>query len=88
MSLVRYGHVSVVIATILGIGITVFELSTPVYGFTIAWALAAVASGVELDEHEYDWSDAYQSGARVQRALAWIGAVLCVTASEAVFATT
>lgn len=81
LSLVAMGNSSVVLATVLGIGITVFGVSTAAYAITIAWALMAIASGVQLQEHELDWSDALQSGRRVQRALAWTGAILCVTAA-------
>jgi hypothetical protein len=87
-AMVGVGHASAVLATALGVGVTVFEWSTPAYGLTVAWALAAVANGTKLDvrdEHEHDWSDALQTGARVQRALCWTGAVLCATAAGSTF---
>jgi hypothetical protein len=87
-SMVAAGHASAVLATALGVGVTVFEWSTPAYGLTVAWALAAVANGTKLDVHhgdERDYSDALQTGARVQRALCWTGAVLCATAAGSTF---
>lgn len=86
LSLVAVGHSSIVLATVLGVGITVFDISTVVYGITMAWALAAIASAARLKEHEQDWSDAFQSGARVQCALSWTGALLCFIAAIFTFA--
>jgi hypothetical protein len=100
-SMVAAGHASAVLATGIGVTATVFELSSPAYGLTLAWALAAVANGIKTtdgsssssssagennnnnndnDEHAH-FSDAMQTGARVQRALCYTGSVLCVSAS-------
>lgn len=82
-ALVAAGHSSAVLATLLGVGVTVFEWSTPAYGLTVAWALAAVANGIKVERHERDWTPALQSGARVQKTLCWIGSAIC--ASTAAF---
>jgi hypothetical protein len=88
--MVAAGHASAVLATAIGVTVTVFELSSPAYGLTLAWALVAVANGVKLNtstsegnnnnEHAH-FSDAMQTGASVQRALCYTGSVLCVAAS-------
>jgi hypothetical protein len=80
-SVISAGHASAVAATAMGVGVTVFELSTPVYGLTVAWALAAVAKGISVETHEHHWSDSMQTGARVQRALCLTGSILCATAA-------
>jgi hypothetical protein len=79
--IVASGHASVVLAAALGVSVTAFQLSTPAYGLTVAWALAAVAKGIKVEAHEHDWSDSLLSGAKVQRALCWTGSILCLAAS-------
>lgn len=87
------GHASVVAATILGVSTTVLR-KAPVYGAVIAWALAAVASGVgqRLKETtEPQRTAAYVDpttkaalglyGLELQRTLSVGGAVICSAAS-------
>ena len=78
---VAAGHSSVVVATALGASLTAFDVTTPAYGFTIAWALAAVANGIKIESHEHDWSNALLTGAKVHKALCWTGSILCIAAS-------
>ena len=80
-TIVAASHASAVVATALGVGITVFDLSAPAYGFTVAWALAAVADGIKVESHEHHWSDALLTGAKVQRALCWAGSFLCAASA-------
>ena len=77
--LVAAGHFSTVLATALGAGLTLAEgITTPVYGMTIAWALAAVAKGVSSQ----NWSsETLKKGAKVQSALCWVGSALCLAVS-------
>ena len=81
-ALIAIGHSSAVLATLLGVGVTALGLSTPAYGFTVSWALAAVASGVDVDKAA-EQKEPMQTGARVQRILCLIGSALC--ASTAAF---
>jgi hypothetical protein len=79
-SIVAAGHASALLATLLGVGLTVMELATPAYGLTISWALAAVASGVKVEEQNGgDRSPTMQTGARVQQTLCWVGSALCAS---------
>lgn len=82
------GHLSAVAATALGVGVTV-ALSSPVYGWTVSWALAACADGMSkrLADTKSDnataltMSQSLQTGANVQRMLCWTGAAACAVAS-------
>lgn len=75
---VAAGHFSSVLATILGLSLTLTEFSTPVYGLTISWALAAVANGMSTTE----WpNDTLTTGSRVQKALCMTGSILCLAAA-------
>lgn len=78
---VAAGHASSVLATVLGTGLTLTQVSTPVYGLTVAWALAAVAKGVSSQA----WSsETLQKAARVQECLCWAGSALCLAAAALV----
>jgi hypothetical protein len=80
--LVATGHASSVLATILGTGLTLSQFTTPVYGLTVAWALAAVGYGVRSQT----WpNETLQKGARVQRGLCWTGSFLCFAAAAFIF---
>ena len=78
---VATGHASTVLATALGVSLTAFHYTTPAYGFTVAWALAAVANGTNYESHEHQWSNSLITGAKVQKALCWTGSILCLAAS-------
>jgi hypothetical protein len=73
-----FGHGSVVAATVLGVWVTTTR-SAPVYGGVIAWALAAVASGMKTRIHETVKEDQDRVGvygAKTQRILCVAGAVI------------
>jgi hypothetical protein len=85
--LIAAGHASAITAATLGVGITLAQAS-PVYGFTIAWALAACAneaakkaSGGSSNSGQVETMSAYQKGARVQEMLCWAGSAACVATS-------
>lgn len=67
------GHSSALLATALGVGLTLSRTS-PVYGLTLAWALAACADGMKGRD---------AAAAKVQQKLCWTGAVACATAAVA-----
>ena len=83
-TLISIGHASTVIATALGVAVTVYRW-LPAYAGTIAWALAACASGTrkfldrEDDSHHYV-SDLVHMGASVQKTLCFMGSILCLSA--------
>lgn len=65
------GHSSALLATALGVGITL-QTASPVYGFTLAWALSACADGMKQRE---------SGPAKVQQKLCWTGALACALAA-------
>ena len=81
-TVVAIGHSSAVIATALGVGITVSS-GLPLYGLTVSWALAACSDGVrkrtatQCSEEEKILSTA----ALVQKKLCLTGSVICALAS-------
>ena len=81
-TVVAIGHSSAVIATALGVGITVSS-GLPLYGLTVSWALAACSDGVtkrtatQCSEEEKMLSTA----ALVQKKLCLTGSVICALAS-------
>lgn len=88
------GHGSAIVATALGVGVTLLR-SSPAYGLTIAWALAACADGMSkrLQSIEAQEERKLQTGENVdkyvenhvwiavQNKLCWAGAAACVAAS-------
>lgn len=83
-TLIALGHSSVVVATLLGAGMSLTGMAVPAYGFTVAWALAAVSNNVKPDKD--DWSETWKAGARVQKMLAAAGSAICaVVATYAAF---
>jgi hypothetical protein len=80
-TVIAVGHASAILATTLGVGITLAQ-SSPVYGLTVAWALNACAfEAAKKAGGSQEEVSAYQKGARVQKALCWVGTAACVTAS-------
>ena len=72
------GHSSALAATALGVGVTV-SMSAPVYGLTLAWALAACADGMKkrkaaISEHD---EKILGAAANVQHKLCQFGSVIC-----------
>lgn len=77
------GHGSALAATALGVGITLTQ-SSPVYGLSLAWALAACADGMNkriLSQQRSNDSSTLKTAARVQQKLCWAGAAACAAAS-------
>jgi len=78
------GHLSVVAATVAGTGITLMR-KAPLYGTVIAWALAAVASGlskrIDGAEQEKRKDEAFLEAAKRQKLLSIAGATLCGSAA-------
>ena len=82
------GHLSVVGATVLGVGVT-WTRTAPLYGATIAWALTACATelSARLKLPVKDPQQLGLYGARLQRVLCGLGAVLTAGTSVWVAAT-
>jgi hypothetical protein len=94
MLLAVLGHVSVVVATVAGVGITLSR-GAPVFGLVIAWALSACAAGMKqrlepdtTNKKNYvsikskkNENETGLYGARLQRRLCLTGAVLSASAS-------
>jgi len=91
------GHSSAILATLLGVYITVTR-NAPVYGGVIAWALSAVADGMKKrlaaavaeDDKKSDEKKVvagYTFGAKPQQWISNAGAIICATASVLVTAT-
>ena len=76
--LTAFGHSSAVIATALGVGVTM-SMSAPVYGMTLAWALAACADGMKKRKAAHSEKDEKVLGkaAIVQSKLCWAGSLAC-----------
>ncbi|GAX22025.1 hypothetical protein FisN_6Hh272 [Fistulifera solaris] len=69
------GHSSAVLATALGVGLTLSH-AAPVYGLTLAWALSACADGMKTRD---------APAAKVMQKLCWTGALACATAAAYTF---
>jgi hypothetical protein len=84
------GHASAVVATFLGVGVTLLTASPP-YGYTVAWALAACADGMKqrLSELQQEPTDKQKEGVlhhseatiAWQKNLCWIGSAVCFASS-------
>jgi hypothetical protein len=81
-SLVAAGHLSAVLATALGVLVTVTQ-PLPAYGFTVAWALAACSNGMRIKPEDPSVSSALGTGAKVQQVLLLGGSL--VSAGAAIF---
>ena len=82
-SLIALGHSSALVATALGVGITLAQ-SSPAYGFTLAWALAACSDGMRKRIPSQDSAEvvSLSKAATVQRYLCKAGAVICAIAAS------
>ena len=78
-TVIAAGHASTVLATALGVGVTLAQTS-PAYGLTIAWALAACADGMKK-RRQQQRQQTVAKGMRVQQTLCWIGSGLCAAAA-------
>ena len=79
------GHASALVATALGVGVTLVQAS-PVYGLTLAWALSACADGINKrppsrSSGSDNGDDSLAAAAMVQQKLCWTGALACAAAS-------
>lgn len=76
---IAVGHTSTILATILGITVTLTQ-SLPVYGMTVAWALAACADGMKKRQlvQNPDISSEILRGMKVQQLLCYAGSGLCL----------
>lgn len=84
-SLIALGNSSAVAATALGVGLTLSQ-SSPAYGLTLAWALAACADGVtkRIPAQSATEEETLAKAAGVQAKLCWAGSFACaVTAAYA-----
>lgn len=77
-ALTALGHSSALIAAALGVGVTM-SMSAPVYGMTLAWALAACADGMKKRKPAQSENDEkiLGSAAIVQRRLCLAGSLAC-----------
>lgn len=79
-AMISAGHASSVVATALGMGVTL-SYGLPTYGLTIAWALAACANGMRVKPEDDKVSAALKTGAKVQKVLLTAGSLLSAGAS-------
>ncbi|KAL7533267.1 hypothetical protein ACHAWF_004437 [Thalassiosira exigua] len=81
-SLIALGNSSALIATALGVGLTVSR-SAPAYGLTLAWALAACADGMtkRIPSTSASEEETLARAASVQKNLCWAGSFACVVAA-------
>jgi hypothetical protein len=79
-TVVGLGHGSVIAATALGVGISL-QAAAPVYGLTIAWALAACSQGASHNTVSGTASDTLKKGAGIQKYLCLGGAAACLATS-------
>jgi hypothetical protein len=79
---IAVGHTSTILATALGVTVTLAQ-ALPVYGCTVAWALAACADGMkqrQLTENSAISSDIVR-GMKVQQILCYLGSGLCLASA-------
>lgn len=81
-SLVALGNSSALVATALGVGLTVSQ-SSPAYGLTLAWALAACADGMNkrIPSQSLEEEATLAKAAGVQKNLCWAGSFACAAAA-------
>jgi hypothetical protein len=79
-TLIAAGHVSAVLATALGVWVTVTQ-PLPAYGLTVAWALAACSNGMRVKPEDPSVSSTLGTGAKVQQVLLLVGTLLSAGAS-------
>jgi hypothetical protein len=82
-TLIALGHSSALLATALGVGLTISS-SAPAYGLTLAWALAACADGMKKrtpSSQSLGEEEALSKAASVQNILCWSGSLACAVAA-------
>jgi hypothetical protein len=79
---IAVGHTSTILATILGVTVT-FAQALPVYGLTVAWALAACADGMKQRQllNNPAISSDIVKGMKVQQILCYVGSGLCLASA-------
>jgi len=79
---IAVGHFSASAAATIGSVVTLLT-NSPVYGATVAWALAACKDGMKkrLKDKEPGTSDALVASSRIQEKLCFIGSLICAMAS-------
>ena len=83
-TVIAVGHGSAISCGCLGVGVTLLR-TTPAYGFTVAWALAAVADGMAKRMSSLPEEGPLNSGAKIQKVLCWAGSAACAAASISAF---
>lgn len=82
------GHSAAIIATGIGMYITITQ-SLPVYGLTIAWALAACSSGaghaMKNNDGDIKSEDQLIRASKVQQKLCLIGSITCLLTSLSIW---
>jgi len=81
-SVIAVGHTSAIAATAFGVGVTVVQ-SAPVYGLTVAWALAACADGMKKRVASMREESNLKTAAGVQNKLCWLGSAACAATALA-----
>lgn len=79
-TVITSGYASVMAATALGIGLTLAR-GAPIYGLTLAWALAACSSGMK----EREVSDPVREKMKTQKRFCQFGSILCAGTAAATF---
>ena len=79
-TVIAVAHGSAITAAALGVGVTLLR-TAPAYGFTVAWALAAVADGMAKRSSSLPGGGQLKRGAEIQKMLSWAGSAACVAAS-------
>jgi len=83
-TVIGVGHASTMAATVLGVGVTLVQ-SSPAYGLTVAWALAACADGMKRRQQKKQTgiSETMTKGMKVQQMLCMAGSGLCAATALA-----
>jgi hypothetical protein len=84
-SVIGVGHASALVGTALGVAVTLLR-SSPVYGLTVAWALAACADGMQKRLRNSEGVSAeIQRGRKVQQMLCYAGSGICAAVAVGSF---
>lgn len=88
-TVIGVGHASTIAATLLGVTVTLAQ-SSPAYGLTVAWALAACSDGMKKRQQKQQQqgsaaavSETITRGMKVQQTLCLIGSGLCAATAVA-----
>ena len=81
-TVIALGHASTVVATALGVGVTLLR-SSPTYGLTLAWALAACGDKMKQRQLQCPEDSSLRTGMKWQQALCMTGSALCAVSAAA-----